>query len=604
MAASDWNGLLQHPQGPIDAMGAFQAGQGAQLSANTQQLANNQAAYQQALQQTVENLVSKSIDDSGNFRPETYMMLARQTPFGASAMTAGLAQVVAQRKAAAESAQAGNTMLASGVNQSQVFPKSGVWLNGAPTTVGPGSAQGSQGAAPDGSAQPLTQDASQGFQGARRPLPGMAGYSNTDPRAPVRRPMVQSSSLAPAVPASPDDSMGPGYSVGKVAGSLNGGAQLSDETMVPTGAGLEGDPNSGSAANARALAMADAPNTLLAIQTEQTSRPDPAAGITPISPQAVANASAAQKAEWVRGLRAQGIPMPADQDLTADDIAAGLTTAAQNKVRAAVAGMNPDKPGESLASAATAANQAGSIANATTQAIGDEGRSIKGERLSQASTAQSTAFAGQTRESIENARQTYANKLGLDPDMLGPAGSPQAAETGREIQTRGGQYQALLSQVQEILPKLPELNKPANKKLLDQEVASLTRLVNQVAGGTSAAHSMDQSLQEIGGPTNLFEANGIGQGARILLTNGTPQQQARLIGALPGIIFRNTLGTDYKGLGGDPNAWKSQLDSQVLGNNAPGAPVRNSPPAAGGAGAPKVGSTNAQGQVWTGKRWL
>lgn len=580
MATADWASMLARPSAQPNAVSSFARGQNDQLDANTKLQAQNKEAFQQAVSMTVEALVAKSIDDRGNFDPETYAMLARQTPFGASAMQAGLAQVLSQRKAAAESAQAGNTMLASGVDQASVFPKA-AWRSAPPTSLNPSASAPGEGQ-------------------ERRALPGMPGYSNTDPRAPVRRPVAQSSKLAPAIMSKS------GFDVAGTEGALDGGRSVKGGTMVAgRPEALEGDPASGSAESLRALQNATfdeqaGPNTMSQIQHIQTSRPDATAMVPKRTAQSVANASAAQRQEWVRGLRGAGIDLPPDNVLTNEDIANGLNAAATARVRAQIAGMNPDKPGESLASASSAANQAESLANQTAQELGEKGRGMKGERLGQAATAQSTAFSGQTRESIERARHGYAKDLQLDPDRLGPAGSPEAAETGRELQTRGGQYQALAKQVEEIVHKLPELNKPTNKKLLDQEIASLTRLVNQVAGGSAAAHSMDQSMQEIGGPTNLFAANGVGEGFRILLTNGTPQQQARLIGALPAIIFRNTLGTDYRGFGGDPDSWKKRLDSEIAKPSKAGVsdPVRH------GGKAPKVGETNAKGQTWTGKRWL
>lgn len=580
MATADWASMIARPVAQPNAVDTFNRAQAAGIDAATRMQAMNKEAYAQAVNMTVEALVAKSIDDRGNFDPKTYAMLARQTPFGATAMQAGLAQVLAQRQGAAESAKAGNTMLASGVDQAQVFPKA-AWRSEPPSSLNP-------------SATPAP-----GPEG-RRALPGMPGYSNTDPKAPVRRP-VQSSALAPAVMSKTgyDDAAS---SFGEVGGKAHAGGTI----VAANPAALEGDPSSGSKESLRALEDATfdekgGANTLDQIQKMQTSRQDPTASFTRRTAQSVSSASAAQKQEWVRGLRGAGIALPPDNKLTDEDIANGLNQAAEARIRAQVAGMNPDKPGESLASASAAANQAESLANQTSQEMGEHGRGMKGERLGQAATAQSTAFAGQTRASIENARHSYAKDLQLDPDRLGPAGSPEAAEAGRELQTRGGQYQALARQVAEILPKLPELNKPTNKKLLDQEIASLTRLVNQVAGGSAAAHSMDQSMQEIGGPSNLFAANGVADGFRMLLTNGTPKEQARLVGALPGIIFRNTLGTVYRGFGGDPDAWKARLDAA---NETPGRAGVRAPVRAGAGKAPKVGEVNAKGQTWTGKRWI
>jgi hypothetical protein len=581
MATADWASMLARPAAQPNAVDAFSRGQNAQLDANSKLQSQNKEAFQQALTQTVEALMSKSIDDRGNPDYKTFAMLARQTPFGMSAMASGFAQAVAQRKAAAESAQAGNTMLASGVDQGQVFPKAS-WRSAPPSSLNAPADQTSEGQ-------------------ERRALPGMPGYSNMDLRGPVRRP-VQSSKLAPATMGGVS-----GYDVGAMEGTLDGGRSVASATIVPRNMdALQGDPNSGTPSSARALAAEtfdeqSGPNTMDAIQHMQTSRPDVGAAIPQRTAASVAEASPAQKQEWVRGLRAAMVKLPPDDKLTDQDIANGMNAMTTGRVRALISGMNPDKPGDSFASAATAANQAENISMQTAQEMGEKGRGMRGERLGQAATKQSTDQSAAAWESNEAARKSYAKDLDIDPNRLGQAGSKEAAADGRELKTRGGQYKRLVSQVSELIPRLPELNMPGNKNALEQEVTTLTRLVNSVSGGNSAAHSMDQSLSEIGAPKNLFQANGIKDGVRILLTNGTPAQQAKLIGALPGLMYKNTLAPVYEGYGGDPDSWKERLDAEIVKPKNTG--VRD-PVRAPMDKDPKVGETNGKGQTWTGKRWL
>lgn len=162
---AEWNSLLANNPGVI--------GSGVQTSmyAGAEQAQKaHEALYAQQLKQTTEALVARSIDDRGNFDQDRFMSLAAKTPFGATAMTKGLEMVGAQWNTAQAAAKAGTAMNAMGVDPSKIFPESS-WRS-----------------------QPV--NAPMGVTSDTDPRAARAGAGWA--RGPVKAPVKQSSSLAPA----------------------------------------------------------------------------------------------------------------------------------------------------------------------------------------------------------------------------------------------------------------------------------------------------------------------------------------------------------------------------------------------------------------------
>ena len=191
------------------------------------------------------------------------------------------------------------------------------------------------------------------------------------------------------------------------------------------------------------------------------------------------------------------------------------------------------------------------------------GQGNQGSALGQTQGKQSI----QAWQSADNARQIAAKTLGLAPDNLGPAGDPAATKKGQDLVARGASYHALKVQVEDIAENLPSLLDPRNKGALDQQMASVTRLVNKMAGASGTEGAMEMSLMEAGIPRSLIDANGVGEAVKIWYTQN-PTLRASALRELPDILYKNTMAPDYEALGGNSTAWKRKLDG-ASGANLP-----------------------------------
>lgn len=163
-------------------------------------------------------------------------------------------------------------------------------------------------------------------------------------------------------------------------------------------------------------------------------------------------------------------------------------------------------------------------------------------------------------ESAEHGRQNVARALGINPDNLGAAGSTEGTKLGQSLVSRGESYRSLRAQANEIASGLPRLMDPKNKGELDQQMVSVTRLVNKMAAASGTEGAMEMSLQESGVPKSLIDAHGVADAAKIWFTQN-PAARVDWIKGLPDILFRNVMAPDYRAVGGDPDAWKRTLDA-------------------------------------------
>lgn len=354
------------PIGDINVAGNYIGGVKQGQDYQAKQIENEKARYAQDLQYKLQDAITYSLDANGKPNFDKLVRRAAELGVGKEAIDHVIKTLPAIWQAGADTAAAKTKIAAlspAGEAQLDQSAQSNTGMNSTP-------------AVPQGAVAPV-----QGAPVAQ------------DGQVPQGRTATQSSSNATAVPVStvePANKMNVDLAIDKETGkssvSLNEQLQdngLTDEQMKQKAQELDRatqDNKPGFWGTMDTLQVKSPNDTADTVYTKKTGAD-------------VSGLPAESKNDLIRGLRAQGIPMPSDKNITPANIdaviASGMNTVADNTYKGLMKGYNPlDEKTYGVAySAKSAAGEA--IQKAWTD-IADKGRDVKTTRLGNASTEQAT----------------------------------------------------------------------------------------------------------------------------------------------------------------------------------------------------------------------
>lgn len=567
---AEWNSLLANNPGVI--------GSGVQTSmyAGAEQAQKaHEALYAQQLKQTTEALVARSIDDRGNFDQDRFMALARQTPFGAAALSKGLELVGAQWNTAQAAAKAGTSLNARGVDPSKVFPESS-WRYAPPN-------------APMGAQAPVTSDTDP------RAARAGAGWA----RQPVKAPIKQSSSLAPATVDTT------GFTTPDM---LQGGSGYSAKTTTVTGQGQNATSGDIATANPSAL---EGPGP-------SAADIDKAYEETAPKHSALYNIQHMDAGKDMGGAPGGGMQMPEIPDLSKMD--PNAIKAIANQMRNSGQYRGNDIPGPQMQAAYAAKVKADWDALAAREPkasmyIGADGEidigAFQKEHAKWVSDAKvfKNALAGKTNEAYNEGLSQKTTKLGhvqagqgiqraASPlDQVAAAHAEGYKNVNTENLTAFNEHVAEGLRLDQAMKQLTHLAAVAGTMKPDAfnvEIQSIRNAIEQsealsTEGGRAAFDNSIRSNKSFGSIVDANHGRSIGDLLTALVAHGAASNNHETVAELlKGAI------TSVKKSGkwaGDENMYKGGWSKK---------PPRGDK----GPRGKKVGEKNAKGQTWTGIRWI